>query len=80
MYKLEVLAYVTVDGVRVNAVFEQEQQGKTQKLVNAGVSATLPAPVRKVDHRYMLDVLDLYVPVLLQKLAARLEDELDIFE
>lgn len=76
MYKLVVQAYVLVDGIRVNAVFEQEEQGKTQRLVNTGIRAPLPMPVRKVDHGYMLDTLDAYVPVLLQKLSARYQDSL----
>lgn len=77
MYRFEVRIYDTTSRRRIHALFEQEAGGKTERLVNTGLSMPLPMPVRKLSHADMLQDLDGYVPLLLQMLAARLDVPLD---
>lgn len=78
MYRLQIEYYVTVRDIRINAVFEQEEHGNTQRLVNTGLSAPLPELFELRSHRDIVEDLDLYVPVLLRKVAARLETALPL--
>lgn len=78
MYLVKIEVYDLTDRRHINAVFEQQEHGKTQRLVSTGLSTPLPSPVRMESHAEIVSYLHGIIPLLLEMIAARLDSQLPI--
>jgi len=76
MYRITIELYATQPRARVNALFEQELHGKTQKLANTGLWLAVGDLFENCGHAETLGELDGVVRILVQMLLARLESEI----
>jgi hypothetical protein len=81
VYRLTIAVYETSRVVQISAVFEQEQNGETERLAGARHSWPAPDAVRKLSHEDILAHLHQFVPELIARVSACLDvqmlDELD---
>lgn len=71
MYRLIVNVYGTSPDVLVNAIFEQEQNGKTERLETTGILRVSLALDSNSSHEEILNYLHQSVPILIAQMAAR---------
>lgn len=76
MYRLQIEFYATEPQNRVNAVFEQDEHGKTQRLASKGLWITPDGSVREASHAEILGFLCGMVPLFAELLSARLDSPL----
>lgn len=73
MYRLTLSVYETSRVVQVSAVFEQEQDGETERLAGARHSWPAPDAVRKLSHAEILEHLHQFVPEIVARVSACLD-------
>lgn len=76
VYRLIFEFYATEPRARLNALFEHEMHGKTQKLAEAGIWCADGDRYSNIAHDQMLGELSGLIPVVGGILRARLEQEI----
>lgn len=75
MYRLTITWYGTKPITRLNALFEQEENGKTEGLANTAMWGPENAAFESLSHGQILVDLEGSVPELIQRLLLRMDGD-----